>query len=103
MLMVIVTWSMLYWAIRSTRPGRASPLVDRHSLMSGAVALISSKVLKVLSGFARGSPGPAMPSTVICGIALATASTFFAACSGVSRSLTTPGRDSLAQSYLRLQ
>ena len=33
----------------------------------------------------------------------ATASTFFAACSGVSFSLTTPGRDSLAQSYLRLQ
>jgi hypothetical protein len=44
-----------------------------------------------------------MPSTVICGIVEATASTFFAACSGVSFSLTTPGLDSLAQSYLRLQ
>ena len=71
--------------------------------MSGAAFEISSKVLKVLSGFASGSPGPAMPSTVICGMAEATARTFFAACSGVNFSLTTPGRDSLAQSYLRLQ
>ena len=71
--------------------------------MSGAVLAISSKVLKVLSGLASGSPGPAMPSTVICGMVEATASTFLAACSGVSFSLTTPGRDSLAQSYLRLQ
>ena len=71
--------------------------------MSGAWAAISSKVLKVFAGFASGSPGPAMPSTVICGMVAATASTFFAASSGVSLSLTTPGRHSLAQSYLRLQ
>ena len=103
MLMVIVTWSTLYPAMVSTWSGSARPLVDRHSLMSGAVFAISSKVLKVFSGLASGSPGPAMPSTVICGIVDATASTFLAACSGVSFSLTTPGRDSLAQSYLRLQ
>ena len=71
--------------------------------MSGAVFEISSKVLNVLAGLASGSPGPAMPSTVICGMVEATARTFFAACSGDSFSLTTPGRDSLAQSYLRLQ
>ena len=59
--------------------------------MSGAVLAISSKVLKVFSGLASGSPGPAMPSTVICGMVDATASTFLAACSGVSFSLTTPG------------
>ncbi len=50
--------------------------------MSGAVFAISSKVLKVFSGLASGSPGPAMPSTVICGMVEATASTFLAACSG---------------------
>jgi len=44
-----------------------------------------------------------MPSTVICGISLATATTFFTACSGVSFWLTTPGRDSFEQSYFRLQ
>src|ERR1035441_2176266 len=80
-----------------------SPLVDRQSLISGAALETSSKVLKVFSGLANGSPGPAMPSTVICGMTEATASTFLAACSGVSRSLTTPGRDSFEQSYLRLQ
>src|ERR1035441_9495806 len=79
------------------------PLVERQSLMSGADCATISNVLKVFSGLARGSPGPAMPNTVICGMAEATASTFLAACSGVSRSLTTPGRDSLEQSYLRLQ
>jgi hypothetical protein len=71
--------------------------------MSGAVLEISSNVLNVLAGLAKGSPGPAIPNTVICGMADATASTFLAACSGVNFSLTTPGRDSFAQSYLRLQ
>jgi len=44
-----------------------------------------------------------MPTTESWGISAATANTFFAASSGVSFSLTTPGRLSLAQSYLRLQ
>jgi len=78
-------------------------LVDTHSLMSGAFSVSSRKVSKVRSGLANGSPGPAMPSTVICGIFAATAITFFTACAGVSTSDTTPGRDSFEQSYLRLQ
>ena len=82
---------------------KASPLVETHSLMSGAFAASPRKVAKVRAGLASGSPGPAMPSTDICGIAAATASVFFTACSGVSSSDTTPGRDSLEQSYLRLQ
>lgn len=49
------------------------------------------------------NPGPAIPSTVICGIFPAITRTLWAASSGVSSSLTTPGRLSLAQSYLRLQ
>src|SRR6516225_3996777 len=102
MLMVIVTWSTLNPAIVSTWSGSAKPFVDRQSLMSGAVFAISSNVLNVFSGFASGSPGPAMPSTVICGMVDATASTFLAACSGVSFSLTTPGRDSLAQIVLAI-
>ncbi len=36
MLIVIVTWSTLYFEIVSTWSGSARPLVDRHSLMSGA-------------------------------------------------------------------
>jgi len=81
--------------------GQRETFVDRHSLMSGAVFEISSKVLKVLAGLASGSPGPATPKHCHLRNVDATASTFFAACSGVSFSLTTPGRDSLAQSYFR--
>ena len=103
MLIVIVTWSMLYLQISSASSGSARPLVDRHSLMSGACSCSMRKVSKVFFGLASASPGPAMPSTVICGISLATATTFFTACSGVSFWLTTPGRDSFEQSYLRLQ
>lgn len=103
MLMVMVTWSMLYLQISSTISGSAKPLVDRHGLMSGASSCRRRKVSKAFFGLASASPGPAMPRTVICGIALATASTFFTACSGVSLALTTPGRLSLLQSYLRLQ
>ena len=44
-----------------------------------------------------------MPSTESCGTSLATAITLRLASSGVSFSETTPGRLSLAQSYLRLQ
>jgi hypothetical protein len=58
--------------------GRLRPLVDTHSLMSGA----RSDSCEGFEGAARvgqGSPGPAMPSTVICGISLATASTFLIA------------------------
>ncbi|MNY32675.1 hypothetical protein D3C86_1669040 [compost metagenome] len=102
-MMVMVTWSMLCLASSSTQSGRARPLVDTHSLMSGASALSRRKVSKVRWGLASGSPGPAMPSTLICGMLAATALTFFTAWSGVSTSETTPGRDSLAQSYLRLQ
>jgi hypothetical protein len=101
--MVMVTWSMLCLHSSSTDSGRVRPLVDTHSLMSGAFSDSSRKVAKVRSGLASGSPGPAMPSTVICGMLAATAITFFTACSGVSTSDTTPGRDSLEQSYLRLQ
>jgi hypothetical protein len=99
--MVMVTWSM--FACQFLHAPAAQALVDTHSLMSGAFSLSSRKVAKVRSGLARGSPGPAMPSTVICGMLAATAITFFTACSGVSTSDTTPGRDSLEQSYLRLQ
>ncbi|MCY1188700.1 hypothetical protein D9M73_298420 [compost metagenome] len=77
--------------------------METHSLMSGASSLSMRKVSKVRCGLASGSPGPAMPSTVICGMVAATALTFLTACSGSSTSETTPGRDSLAQSYLRLQ
>jgi hypothetical protein len=101
--MVMVTWSMLCWQISSTSSGSARPLVDTQSLMSGAFSVSARKVASVRSGLASGSPGPAMPSTVICGIAAATASVLATACSGVSTSETTPGRDSLEQSYLRLQ
>jgi len=51
----------------------------------------------------QASPGPAMPSTDSCGAAFATAITLRRPSSGVSFSDTTPGRLSLAQSYLRLQ
>ena len=101
--MVIVTWSMLCLAISSAYCGRLSPLVDTQSLMSGVCSESMRKVSKVRPGLARGSPGPAMPSTVICGISAATALIFLRAWSGVSSSDTTPGRDSLEQSYLRLQ
>ena len=76
---------------------------DTQSLISGASALSRRNVSKVFSGLARGSPGPAMPSTVICGIFAATALVFITASSGVNNSDTTPGRDSLAQSYFLLQ
>ena len=101
--MVMVTWSMLCWHSSSTWAGRARPLVETHSLMSGAFCESWRKVSRVRLGLASGSPGPAMPSTVIWGMLAATAMTFFTAWSGVSTSETTPGRDSLAQSYLRLQ
>ncbi len=101
--MVMVTWSMLCLLSSSTLSGRVRPLVETQSLMSGVCSLSMRKVSKVRCGLASGSPGPAMPSTLICGIAAATALTFFTACSGLSTSETTPGRDSLAQSYLRLQ
>jgi hypothetical protein len=59
-------------------------------------------VSKVFFGLASESPGPAMPSTVICGISLATASTFLTACSGVSF-CDHAGARLVLQSYLRLQ
>ena len=89
--------------MRSIYSVSIKPLVDKHNLISGALSAISSKVRKVFSGLAKGSPGPATPNTVICGILPAITNTLWAASSGVSSSLTTPGRLSLAQSYLRLQ
>jgi hypothetical protein len=38
---------------------------------------INSSVRKVLSALAKESPGPAIPTTVICGTREATARTFF--------------------------
>ncbi|KAF5034863.1 hypothetical protein DSECCO2_591620 [anaerobic digester metagenome] len=55
------------------------------------------------SGLAMGSPGPAMPTTVMRGSFSSTFSMYTTACSGESTALVTPGRDSLTQSYLRLQ
>ncbi len=89
--------------MRSTYSVSIKPLVERQSLISGALSAINSKVRKVFSGFASGSPGPAIPKTVIWGILPAITNTLWAASSGVSNSLTTPGRLSLAQSNLRLQ
>src|SRR6056297_2220403 len=94
---------MLCLANSSVQSGRAKPLVDTHSLISGACSLSIRNVEKVRFGLASGSPGPAIPSTDICGMFAATASVFLTAWCGVSNSETTPGRDSLAQSYLRLQ
>src|SRR6056297_1459078 len=94
---------MLCLASSLAHRGRAKPLVDTHSLMSGACSVSIRKVEKVRFGLANGSPGPAIPSTDICGMFAATANVFLTACCGVNNSDTTPGRDSLAQSYLRLQ
>ena len=82
--------------------GRARPLVETHMVSSGNSAEMSPIASKVCS-LARGSPGPAMPMTLSSGILDFTARTFSRACAGVSTSLVTPGRDSLLQSYLRLQ
>jgi hypothetical protein len=103
MLTVTVTCSTPSATSRSAQSGRASPFVETHSLTSGSAAFTRSSVANVRSGFASGSPGPAMPTTESCGTSAATASTLRSASSGESRSLTTPGRLSFAQSYLRLQ
>ena len=50
-----------------------------------------------------GAPGPAMPTTASWGSSAATASTLRTASAGESRSETTPGRLSFAQSNFRLQ
>ena len=71
--------------------------------MSGACARTRRSVSNVLAALASASPGPAMPSTVSRGNLAATASTFIAACAGESSRETTPGRDSLQQSYWMLQ
>ena len=103
MLTVTVTCRTPAAAIRSAWAGSARPFVDRQSVRSGAARRIPSSVAKVASTLASASPGPAMPTTDSSGISAATASTFRTASSGESRSETTPGRLSLAQSYLRLQ
>lgn len=82
--------------------GRARPLVEMHRVSSGNSLPISSRASKV-SSFASGSPGPAMPMTLSSGILSFTVRIFSTACCGVRSSLVTPGRDSLLQSYLRLQ
>lgn len=71
-------------------------------MRSGNPSLTSSRVRNV-SSFASGSPGPAMPTTRSSGRRSLTRRTLSTACSGVSTLLVTPGRDSLLQSYLRLQ
>ena len=102
-LMVMVTWSMRAALMRSTQSGSAKPLVDRHSLTSGSASAMRAQASKVRRGSASASPGPAMPTTESCGISDTTQTTLRAASSGVRVSLTTPGRLSLTQSYLRLQ
>ena len=70
---------MLCFESSSTASGKAKPLVETHNLISGASSLKRRKVSKVRSGFANGSPGPAMPNTVICGMVAATAMVFLTA------------------------
>ena len=77
-------------------------MVETHRVRSGVSSDTSSSVRKV-SSLARGSPGPAIPTTLRLGICDFTYATFSAACSGVRTSLVTPGRDSLQQSYFLLQ
>ena len=87
--------------------GSRRPLVERQRVISGKAARTSLKVSKV-RGLARGSPGPAMPTTLsrappwfsMWRLTRATRST---ACAGVSTRLVTPGRLSLAQSKRRSQ
>ena len=65
--------------------------------------IYAGRQCQTISRYTQFNIGPAIPNTVICGIVAATALVFLTAWSGVSNSETTPGRDSLAQSYLRLQ
>ena len=81
----------------------AMPLEARQSIMPGKRWRTRRKVLMVSSGLAKGSPGPAMPATVIRGSLANTRSRYSTACSGASTVLVTPGLDSFTQSYLRLQ
>ncbi len=103
MLTVTVTCRTPSDTSRSTCSGSASPFVDRQRVRSGAARATPSSVAKVASALASASPGPAMPTTESSGTCSATASTLRTASSGRSRSETTPGRLSFAQSYFRLQ
>ncbi len=103
MLTVTVTCLTPLSTSRSTCSGSARPFVERQSRRSGAARRTPSSVANVASGFASASPGPAIPTTDSSGISAATASTLRTASSGRSRSDTTPGLLSFAQSYFRLQ
>ncbi len=60
-------------------------------------------VSSVSAGLAMGSPGPAMPMTVMRGSLSSTCRVYSRAWNGFRTPLVTPGRDSFTQSYLRLQ
>ncbi len=101
--MVMVTCETPMEASSSRYAGRASPLVARQSIMFGKRFRTRFSVRSVADALAMGSPGPAMPTTVILGSFSTTRSRYFNACSGARTALVTPGRLSFMQSYLRLQ
>ena len=74
-----------------------SPFVEMQRIVSGKCSLTSRRASKVCS-FASGSPGPAIPITLMNSCLASTSSIMATDSSGVTIRLVTPGRDSLTQS-----